>query len=256
VCADATCASPLSDVIAVTANDRHTCALTSASGVKCWGSNWNGELGDGTGANPGRTTPVDVCADATCAAPISGVSAIVAGVDHACAMTSPGGLKCWGDNWSGQLGDGSEFDSSTTPVDVCADATCAEPLSGVSTIAAGGWHTCAVISAGGVKCWGENFDGQIGDGTTMSRRTPVDVCADATCETVLRQGVATTSVSASSPTPEPAPTPSGPPVPSATPAPSETAVVTTVANSGQPARSSVFVAYLTEARAERAYARR
>jgi alpha-tubulin suppressor-like RCC1 family protein len=229
VCADETCVVPLPDVSALTAGSEHTCALTSAGGVKCWGSNWDGQLGDG--AFTDRTTPFDVCADATCAAPLSGVVAISAGWIHTCAVTSAGGVKCWGWNGSGQLGDGWQSLWHTTPVDVCGDETCLASLSSVVVVSAGSDYTCAVTSAGGVKCWGWNGSGQLGDGTAIDRTTPIDVCADATCETLLGTDepkpptptatatLAATHTATASPSGTSTPTPTSTPSPAATSTP-------------------------------------
>jgi alpha-tubulin suppressor-like RCC1 family protein len=148
-----------SGVATIATSWEHTCALTAGGGVKCWGANWDGQLGDGTTTD--RHTPVDVSGLS------SGVAAIAAGYEHTCALTTGGGVKCWGNNWYGQLGDGTTT-GRTTPVEVSGLS------SGGAAIATGGFHTCALTASGGVKCWGWNLYGQLGDGTTTDRTTPVE----------------------------------------------------------------------------------
>lgn len=149
-----------SGVEAIAVGSNHSCALTTSGGVKCWGHNESGQLGDGSTTN--RHLPVDVIGLG------SGVAAISAGAQHTCALTTSGAVECWGANFTGQLGDNTTTDSST-PVDVIGLS------SGVAAISAGGGHTCAVTTAGGAKCWGANAAGQLGDGTTLARHAPVNV---------------------------------------------------------------------------------
>jgi alpha-tubulin suppressor-like RCC1 family protein len=139
----------------------HTCAITQVGGLKCWGYNQNGQLGNSTSDNY-TNTPVNVWKLS------SGVMAGTAGSEHTCALAQDGGVKCWGDNWYGQLGNGTRIDKNT-PVDVLG------LTSGVVAVSAGGGHTCAVTDLGGVKCWGYNKYGQLGNGTYNNSSTAVDV---------------------------------------------------------------------------------
>lgn len=147
-------------VASVSGGGRHTCAVTTAGGAKCWGSGSNGQLGNGaTGLS---TTPVDVSGLTT------GVARVDAGFSYSCALTTAGGVKCWGANYSGQLGNGTTV-SSSTPVNVSGLA------SGATQISAGQLHTCASTSTGAAKCWGDSDNGQLGDGSTTYSATPVNV---------------------------------------------------------------------------------
>lgn len=147
-----------SGVAAATAGVMHTCALTGSGGVKCWGRNDSGQLGNGSfDASP---LPVDVVGLD------SGVAAISAGEHHTCAMLTDGSMKCWGGNDEGQLGIGSDSQSHAQPVDVMLFDQSA------TAIAAGAGHTCATISDGATVCWGANFYGVLGDGTFGSQRQP------------------------------------------------------------------------------------
>ncbi|MDP4074428.1 fibronectin type III domain-containing protein [Acidovorax sp. A1169] len=149
-----------SGVAAIAAGEFHTCALTTAGAVQCWGRNLFGQLGDGTTTS--KSTPQPVAGMA------SGVAAISGGTVHTCALTTAGAVHCWGTNNEGQLGDGSTTNKST-PQPVTGLA------SGVAAIAAGGYHTCALTTAGATQCWGSNAYGQLGNGNITSKTTPQPV---------------------------------------------------------------------------------
>ncbi len=147
------------NVVAVSAGVNHACALTDAGGVKCWGRNTYGQLGDGTTTD--QFTPIDVAA-------VGVATQIAVGMDHTCALTDAGGVKCWGRNSYGQLGDGTH-NRSLTPIDVPT------LTSGVTAIVAGANDTCALLATGGVQCWGQNDSGQLGDDTLLAKVSPTDV---------------------------------------------------------------------------------
>ena len=152
--------APGSGVAGVAAGMYHTCAVSTAGAAACWGLNLNGQLGDGTTTT--RLAPVWVSGLG------SGVVVLAAGYAHTCALTTGGAVQCWGRNGEGQLGDGTTMDR-LTPVAVSGLG------SGATAIASGGWHTCAVSTAGAAACWGYNLNGQLGNGTTMNSPIPVEV---------------------------------------------------------------------------------
>lgn len=147
-----------SGVTAIAHGQLFACALTGAGGVKCWGDNSiYGELGNGSATSGSRAsspTPVDVKG-------LSGVTAITAGLDFACALTAAGGVKCWG-NGGGIFNIGN-FANSTVPFTVTDPAM----RSGVKAISAGGGYLCALTAAGGVRCLGGDRYGQLGSGATV-----------------------------------------------------------------------------------------
>jgi len=147
-----------SGVTAIVTGWTHVCAIVNGA-MKCWGANYNGQLGDDSGTR--RTTPVQVVGLET------GVTAIAAGSEHSCAVVN-GGVQCWGSNFYGELG-----------VDTPAPHLTPEPVkglsSGVSAIVAGFSITCAIVD-GAAQCWGYNENGgAVGDGTTVDRPAPVQV---------------------------------------------------------------------------------
>jgi len=144
----------------IAAGFHHSCAVLNDQ-IGCWGYNEFGCLGDGTSVD--RETPAQV-QDIALLDPLT----VTAGQSFTCALFDGGFVKCWGGNWEGQLGDGTNDDRST-PVTV--------PLlsEGVDQIDAGGSHACAVLLGGNVMCWGGNWEGQLGDGTTEPRNQPVSV---------------------------------------------------------------------------------
>ena len=146
----------------VTAGFAHTCAMTTADGIKCWGHNLQGQLGTGIINLQFSTTPLAVLNRE------DGVARVSAGGQHTCALTFDGGVMCWGDNGLGQLGDGGTADS-----DVSGDVI--GLTSGVDDMVAGSYHSCAITDAGEMRCWGDGYLGKLGDGGTVIRREPVPV---------------------------------------------------------------------------------
>lgn len=171
----------------------HSCAVLDTGEVQCWGANAMGQLGNGTTA--ASTLPRKVVG-------ISTALAVSAGNSHTCAMVYGGTVRCWGNNGSGQLGNGTTSppdDPVLAPVVVRHDhdgnpATALVDLGGVTSIAAGGFHTCGTRTGGTVVCWGHDGSGQLGGGGgTGTSLLPVTVVHDhdddATTDPVALTGV-------------------------------------------------------------------
>lgn len=162
--------------IALATGTGHTCGVREGGATACWGWNLYGQLGTGTSGDF-RGAPVTVSA-------LSGVRALAAGNEHTCVLHTDATVSCWGRNDFGQLGDGTAGSQAfrTSPVRVPG-------LSGVQSLAAGGYTTCALMVGGAVRCWGLNSFGQVGDGAlgagqNRSTPTPVVGLTDATALSV------------------------------------------------------------------------
>ncbi len=189
----------------IAAGAEHSCATSLAGGMKCWGSNAHGQLGDGTTASASAPVPV--------ALPQGGaITAIAAGYDHGCAYVLPGRVYCWGRNDQGQASPDRAGSDVLAPVEVplagagdggvtalaaswscsCAgfrdgrircwggnDAGCELEATQfdapAKALIAGYQHFCALLADERLFCWGRNGDGELADGTSKNRTRPVQV---------------------------------------------------------------------------------
>jgi alpha-tubulin suppressor-like RCC1 family protein len=154
----------------VTTGGFHSCAVLLDGTVKCWGQNDVGQLGDGTTTN--SSTPVTVSG-------ITSAIAVAAGYKHTCALGQDGSVRCWGDNSYGELGDGNAVLQTQRGGPSTAHSSSPVSVVGINTAvaitASDGYHSCAVLQNGTVKCWGDNSNGQLGDGSRTTAVTPVSV---------------------------------------------------------------------------------
>jgi alpha-tubulin suppressor-like RCC1 family protein len=146
--------SGLSSVTAIAAGAGHTVVLKNDGTVWAWGNNSNGQLGDGSATS--SIIPVQVKGLSGMSVGI--VTAIAAGYDHTVVLKNDGTVWAWGNNATGQLGNGN-ITPSSTPIQV-------NGLSGVTALSAGFGHTIALKSDGTVWTWGNNAKGQLGNGFT------------------------------------------------------------------------------------------
>jgi alpha-tubulin suppressor-like RCC1 family protein len=152
----------IADAIHVDVGLSTTCAVRSDGAPWCWGSDNYGEVGDGP---PAANTSVPVPAHTLG----GGAIAVASGWDHSCALHRDGTVGCVGNNFRGQLGNGTTADTlyGTTVVDLVDGAAIDSRLD----------HVCALRASGRVACWGSDTDGQLGDGDggDFAQATPADV---------------------------------------------------------------------------------
>lgn len=151
----------------ITAGTSHTCALLSGGNVRCWGSGGNGRLGYGNTNNVGDGVGLSIIAAGD--VPIGGTATqVFAYVAHTCAVLSNGSVRCWGGGASGRLG----HDNTTDIADGIGPSIIAAgdvPVGGnVTQVSLGTSHTCALLTTGNVRCWGNGGSGRLGYGNTNS----------------------------------------------------------------------------------------
>jgi len=145
-------------VTKIRSGDYFGCALLSNGTVQCWGSNQYHQLGPLGGTSFDSPTPLTVNG-------LSSVKDLAGGAENACAVDTSGGVKCWGDDTYGQLGDNTTSTGSGAPSSV-------QGLAGpVSSVAVGSESACAVLQNGSVQCWGRS----IGDLSSTATLTPTTV---------------------------------------------------------------------------------
>jgi alpha-tubulin suppressor-like RCC1 family protein len=196
---------PVSGITAATdiaTGSVRSCALLTGGTAQCWGDNDQGQLGNGAIVNSSVPVSVIGLSDQT--------TALAGGYNHACALLTGGAVQCWGANYSGQLGNGT-LTNSSTPVGVsglytvttsptscsctpspghictpCVPGTTTSYTGNAIALGKGGMndHSCAVISDGTIKCWGDNTYGQLGNGTLTNASTPVLVSGISTATAV------------------------------------------------------------------------
>jgi alpha-tubulin suppressor-like RCC1 family protein len=163
--------------IAIAAGNAHTCALLDNGSVKCWGENSSGQLGQGDTADRGdalaelgdNLPAVDLGTGRT-------ATAITAAAGHSCALLDNGTVKCWGQNGTGQLGQGHTQTEGNGPGEMGDSLLTVTLLANAVAISAGELHTCALLAGGGVTCWGQNVLGQLGQGNANNLGdAPADV---------------------------------------------------------------------------------
>jgi alpha-tubulin suppressor-like RCC1 family protein len=157
-----TAVSSTNSFLMVAVGGSHACGIVSGTNaVNCWGENSSGQVGNGSTA-ASVLNPVPATGS-------NQFQILSTGLSHTCGITNNQQLLCWGANGSGQLGIGSNT-MATSPTVVTPP-----PNATFNDVSAGNLHTCASATNGNVYCWGANGVGQLGDGSTTGRNSPVAV---------------------------------------------------------------------------------
>jgi len=170
--------SSSASITAITAGSEHNCAILDNVSVKCWGYNGAGQLGIEHNYNMGKFGSMALLPSINLGTGRT-ATAISAGKEHTCALLDNASVKCWGLNTYGQLG----IDDNTTMGDGSGEMTALPSINlgtgrTATAIAAGGYHSCALLDNASVKCWGNNRNGQLGiDNTTHMGKTSGSMAA-------------------------------------------------------------------------------
>jgi alpha-tubulin suppressor-like RCC1 family protein len=145
------------------AGGHYTCAILDDASVKCWGLNDNGQLGIGSSTSS-TSTPTTISSLGTGRTAVS----LATSFKTVCALLDDGSVKCWGDDYYGQLGNGGSNSDLTSPP---ASAINLGTGRTAKAITGGEFHFCAILDDDSIKCWGQG-DGKLGTGTLFNKNTP------------------------------------------------------------------------------------
>lgn len=153
----------LSGAASITVGNGHACVLTTGKAVLCWGANSSGQLG--TNNQTQSALPI-APRGLNNAASLPAMANVSAGGSFTCATTTTGNVYCWGNDSYAQLGRDGNGGYIAYPVSVVTAS--ATPLTGISKVSSGDYHSCALTTSGSAYCWGNAAAGQLGFGYTTS----------------------------------------------------------------------------------------
>ncbi len=162
----------------VSAGGAGACAVDTSDGLMCWGKmQATNDLSTSSSSYPSSIVPTAIDSGET-------YTSVAAGGEHRCAITLSGVLKCWGASTNGALGDGVS-DTFTSPVEI-------DPGTTYDSVSVSSTHTCARTGVGQaigeVRCWGDNFSGQLGDGQGHTRTHPLALTAQTEFKSISAGG--------------------------------------------------------------------